>query len=52
MTDSIHPSAIVDDAAQINDGNRVAIETVSEIRNTTQIGIVGDYHPFLESIKK
>lgn len=28
--------------------NRVAIETVSTIRNTTPAGLVGDYHPFLK----
>lgn len=32
--------------------NRVAIETVADIRNTTPLGLVGDYHPFLESLKK
>ncbi|SFM42057.1 Gfo/Idh/MocA family protein [Marinobacter zhejiangensis] len=28
--------------------NRVAIETVSHIRNSTPIGLAGDYHPFLK----
>ncbi|MTI51794.1 MAG: Gfo/Idh/MocA family oxidoreductase [Alcanivorax sp.] len=27
--------------------NRVAIETVSHIRNSTPLGLTGDYHPFL-----
>ena len=30
--------------------NRVAIETVSEIRNATPLGSVGDYHPFLKKV--
>ncbi len=30
--------------------NRVAIEIVSEIRNSTPLGIVGDFHPFLKKI--
>lgn len=29
--------------------NRVAIETVSHIRNATPAGLTGDYHPFLKS---
>jgi UDP-N-acetyl-2-amino-2-deoxyglucuronate dehydrogenase len=29
--------------------NRVAIETVSKIRNQPQLGLIGDYHPFLRS---
>lgn len=29
--------------------NRVAIETVSQIRNATPAGLTGDYHPFLKS---
>jgi UDP-N-acetyl-2-amino-2-deoxyglucuronate dehydrogenase len=32
--------------------NRAAIETVAAIRNTTPLGLAGDYHPFLESLKK
>jgi UDP-N-acetyl-2-amino-2-deoxyglucuronate dehydrogenase len=28
--------------------NRVAIETVSSIRNATPVGLKGDYHPFLK----
>ncbi|KAA1174701.1 Gfo/Idh/MocA family oxidoreductase [Marinobacter salinexigens] len=28
--------------------NRVAIETVSTIRNSTPVGLTGDYHPFLK----
>ena len=28
--------------------NRVAIETVSHIRNATPLGLSGDYHPFLK----
>lgn len=30
--------------------NRVAIETVADIRNAAILGAVGDYHPFLKSI--
>ena len=30
--------------------NRVAIQTVSDIRNTPPKGLVGDFHPFLKSI--
>ena len=30
--------------------NRVAIQTVSDIRNTNGIGLSGDYHPHLKSI--
>jgi UDP-N-acetyl-2-amino-2-deoxyglucuronate dehydrogenase len=30
--------------------NRVAIETVSAIRNASPIGVKGDYHPFLANI--
>jgi UDP-N-acetyl-2-amino-2-deoxyglucuronate dehydrogenase len=30
--------------------NRIAIETVSEIRHSTPVGLVGDYHPLLRSI--
>ncbi|WP_281432463.1 Gfo/Idh/MocA family protein [Desulfatitalea alkaliphila] len=30
--------------------NRVAIQTVSDIRNQTPIGMVGDYHPFLKTM--
>ncbi|MBY5969537.1 Gfo/Idh/MocA family oxidoreductase [Halomonas denitrificans] len=30
------------------DDNRVAIDTVSEIRNATPKGLVGDFHPFLK----
>ena len=30
--------------------NRVAVETVAFIRNATQLGMVGDYHPFLEGV--
>ena len=33
------------------DDNRVAIETVSDIRNAKPIGCKGDYHPFLKKIK-
>jgi UDP-N-acetyl-2-amino-2-deoxyglucuronate dehydrogenase len=29
--------------------NRVAIETVSHIRNATPVGLAGDYHPFLSN---
>lgn len=29
--------------------NRVAIETVSHIRNATPVGLTGDYHPFLKN---
>lgn len=32
--------------------NRVAIQTVSDIRNTNGIGLSGDYHPHLKSIIK
>jgi len=28
--------------------NRIAIETVSGIRNSTPLGLKGDYHPFLK----
>ena len=28
--------------------NRVSIETVSEIRNNTPVGLKGNYHPFLK----
>lgn len=31
--------------------NRVAIETVGNIRTQTPIGLVGDYHPFLKNVK-
>jgi UDP-N-acetyl-2-amino-2-deoxyglucuronate dehydrogenase len=31
--------------------NRVAIETVSEIRNQIPIGLNGEYHPYLKTIK-
>jgi len=30
--------------------NRVAIEIVSEIRNATPLGVVGNFHPFLKKI--
>ena len=30
--------------------NRVAIETVSDIRNNTPVGATGDYHPFLKRV--
>lgn len=30
--------------------NRVAIETVADIRNATVLGKIGDYHPFLDEI--
>jgi len=30
--------------------NRVAIETVTAIRNTKPVGIIGEYHPFLKHI--
>jgi len=30
--------------------NRVAIETVANIRNTTPIGLSGDFHPFLSKL--
>jgi UDP-N-acetyl-2-amino-2-deoxyglucuronate dehydrogenase len=30
--------------------NRVAIQTVSDIRNMEPKGLVGDYHPFLKSV--
>jgi UDP-N-acetyl-2-amino-2-deoxyglucuronate dehydrogenase len=30
--------------------NRVAIETVSNIRNATLVGLTGDYHPFLSGV--
>ena len=32
------------------DENRVAIETVADIRNSTPKGLHGDYHPFLKSV--
>tara|TARA_R110002073_G_scaffold327991_1_gene508952 strand:- start:303 stop:1250 length:948 start_codon:yes stop_codon:yes gene_type:complete len=32
--------------------NRVAIETVSDIRNQVPLGKVGEYHPFLNNISK
>lgn len=32
--------------------NRVAIETVSNIRHATPLGKVGDYHPFLDALLK
>lgn len=32
--------------------NRVAIETVSAIRNATPMGAVGNYHPFLANVLK
>lgn len=32
--------------------NRVAIQTVAEIRNQTPIGMKGDYHPFLKVINR
>lgn len=32
--------------------NRVAIETVSNIRKIQPIGLAGDYHPFLNGVKK
>lgn len=32
------------------DENRVAIQTVSDIRNKVPKGLVGDYHPFLQEI--
>jgi UDP-N-acetyl-2-amino-2-deoxyglucuronate dehydrogenase len=31
---------------------RTAVEIVSDIRNTTPLGLVGDYHPFLDKIVK
>lgn len=31
--------------------NRIAIETVSNIRRATPIGMSGEYHPFLNSVK-
>jgi UDP-N-acetyl-2-amino-2-deoxyglucuronate dehydrogenase len=33
------------------DANRVAIQTVADIRNQTPKGLVGDYHPFLQALK-
>ncbi len=30
--------------------NRVAVQTVSDIRNMEPKGLVGDYHPFLKSV--
>ena len=30
--------------------NRVAIETVSTIRNARPLGLIGDYHPFLKEV--
>ena len=30
--------------------NRVSIETVSNIRNLTPIGLKGEYHPFLKDL--
>lgn len=32
--------------------NRVAIETVSNIRNLTPVGLQGNYHPILKNIKR
>jgi UDP-N-acetyl-2-amino-2-deoxyglucuronate dehydrogenase len=32
--------------------NRVAIQTVSDIRNMPPKGLIGDYHPFLADINK
>lgn len=32
--------------------NRVAIETVSHIRETNPVGIRGEYHPFLKNVKE
>ncbi|WP_102797867.1 Gfo/Idh/MocA family protein [Bowmanella denitrificans] len=32
--------------------NRVAIETVSAIRDSVPLGLVGDYHPFLNNLRK
>ncbi len=31
--------------------NRIAIETVANIRNQSPVGLTGDYHPFLETKK-
>lgn len=33
------------------EANRTAIETVSSIRTQTPIGLVGDYHPFLNNVQ-
>jgi UDP-N-acetyl-2-amino-2-deoxyglucuronate dehydrogenase len=32
--------------------NRVAITTVADIRNQTPLGLVGEYHPFLNSVNR
>jgi UDP-N-acetyl-2-amino-2-deoxyglucuronate dehydrogenase len=31
--------------------NRVAIETVADIRNNSPLGLTGDYHPFLKGVQ-